>query len=118
MVVFEAESKGERKTYHPTELVYIESASNYVKIYFTRKGAITYSIIRMTMKAAAESVAAHPVFFRCHRAFIVNLNKVDRVEGNAQGYKLRLQDVDESIPVSRSLNREFTDRLLEFRKED
>jgi DNA-binding LytR/AlgR family response regulator len=116
LIVFESDNQSEKKTIGAAELVYIEAASNYIKIYFTQKGTLTYSIVRMTMKSAAAAVAGHNVFFRCHRAYIVNLDKVETMEGNAQGYKLKLQGTEYLIPVSRNLNREFSDRLLEFRK--
>jgi hypothetical protein len=37
------------------------------------------------------------------------------VEGNAQGYKIKIDGHDELIPVSRNLNNEFSDKLLAFR---
>jgi DNA-binding LytR/AlgR family response regulator len=69
----------------------------------------------MTMKKAEEALEAWPGFFRCHRAYIVNLDKVQHVEGNAQGYRLRFPDVEEPVPVSRNLNSEFSDKLLAIR---
>jgi hypothetical protein len=97
------------------EIYMISSANNYVKIYYLKKGKIAYSIIRMTMKKVEETLEAWPAFFRCHRAHIVNLDKIQHVEGNAQGYRLRFPDVEETIPVSRNLNSEFSDKLLALR---
>ena len=67
------------------------------------------------MKKAEETTLPFSGLFRCHRAFIINLDKVTHVEGNAQGYKLRIQDYEELIPVSRNLSAEFSDRLLAYR---
>ncbi len=39
---------------------------------------------------------------RCHRSYIVNLDKVRNLKDNAQGYKLILSEMDFDIPVSRS----------------
>jgi hypothetical protein len=117
VIVFENDNQSEKKTIDASGLFYIEAASNYVKIYFEQKEKLTYSIVRMTMKKATESVYPYPVFFRCHRAFIVNLDKIEQVEGNAQGYKIKLLGTEERIPVSRNLNTEFSDRLLAFRKQ-
>jgi len=33
---------------------------------------------------------------------LVNINFIDRVEGNSQGYKLFMEQLDFSIPVSRN----------------
>ena len=38
---------------------------------------------------------------RCHRSYMVNLNKVKNISGNAQGLKLELINHSEIIPVSR-----------------
>lgn len=116
-ITFEGDNQAEKKTIDANHLIYIEAASNYIKLYFEQKEKITYSIVRMTMKKATETVTAYPVFFRCHRAYIVNLDKIELVEGNAQGYKLKLQGTEDLIPVSRNLNSEFSDRLLAFRKQ-
>ena len=38
---------------------------------------------------------------RCHRSFVVNLDHVIEVGGNAQGLKLHLNMLEDYIPVSR-----------------
>lgn len=117
VLTFEGENKAEKKTINANHLFYIESASNYVKLFFEQKEKLTYSIVRMTMKKATETVTPYPAFFRCHRAYIVNLDKIEQVDGNAQGYKIKLQGTEVLLPVSRNLNSEFSDRLLAFRKQ-
>jgi DNA-binding LytR/AlgR family response regulator len=107
--------QGEKIILLPEELCFISAANNYVKVYFIKKDKVAYSILRMTMKKVEEVLQAWPGFFRCHRAYIINLDKVQHVEGNAQGYKVRLAGVEEAIPVSRNLNSEFSDRLLAMR---
>jgi hypothetical protein len=107
--------QGEKIILLPGELCFISAANNYVKVYFIRKEKVAYSILRMTMKKVEEVLESWPGFFRCHRAYIINLDKVQHVEGNAQGYRVRLTGVEEAIPVSRNLNSEFSDRLLAIR---
>lgn len=116
-LTFESDNQAEKKTIEAGQLYYIEAASNYIKIFFEERGKLTYFIVRMTMKRAAETVFPHSAFFRCHRAYIVNLDKIEQVEGNAQGYKIKLRGMEDHIPVSRNLNREFSDRLLAFRQQ-
>ncbi len=118
VITFEGDNQTEKKTIDAGNLFYIEAASNYIKIFFWQKEKLTYSIVRMTMKKATEIVNPYAVFFRCHRAYIVNLDKIEQVEGNAQGYKLKLQGTEDLIPVSRNLNSEFSDRLLAYRKQE
>lgn len=99
------------------DLHMVASASNYIKVFHLQKDTLVYSIIRSTLKKAEETLLVHPNFFKCHRAYIINLDKVVHVEGNAQGYKLRIQGHDDLIPVSRNLNAEFSDKLLAFRND-
>lgn len=49
--------------------------------------------------------AAH--FFRCHRSFCVNLNKIREIEPGLTTPILRLKDLDFQVPVSRSRVKEF-----------
>ena len=97
------------------QLYFISSANNYVKVFIGQHEKVTYSIIRMTMKKAEESLEGYSCFFRCHRTYIINLDKVAHVYGNAQGYKVQITGINELIPVSRNLNNEFSDRLLAAR---
>lgn len=47
-------------------------------------------------------------FFRCHRSFCVNLNKIREIEPWFNNtYILRLKDLDFQVPVSRSRVKEF-----------
>lgn len=118
--------QGEKIRLSPAALYYIAAANNYIKVYFytqtqgqgngnDQAPKPSYAIIRMTMKKAGEMLEPWPCFFRCHRAYIINLDKVEHVEGNAQGYRVRLSGTGESIPVSRNLNSEFSDKLLALR---
>jgi hypothetical protein len=96
----------------PHELYLVESASNYIKVYHLQKEKLVYTIIRSTMKRTEELLNPYLNFFKCHRSYIINLDKVEHVEGNAQGYKVKIENHDSMIPVSRNLNAEFSDKLL------
>ena len=51
--------------------------------------------------AGISAVSSAPFIVRCHRAFLVNLHQVVKVDGNSQGYRLRLEGCTEEVPVSR-----------------
>lgn len=61
-------------------------------------------MLRSTLRRMEDALASWPQFFRCHRTYLVNLDKVAHVSGNAQGYRLHLEGLDDTIPVSRNLN--------------
>lgn len=96
----------------PHELYLVESASNYIKIYHKQNDKLVYTIIRSTIKKTEQSLLPYLFFFKCHRSYIINLDKVEHVEGNAQGFKVKIEKHETLIPVSRNLNTEFSDKLL------
>jgi hypothetical protein len=114
-IVLLGDYQNEKIEVYPDDLYVVTSASNYIKVFHLQNGSLVYSIIRSTLKKAEETVLAHPDFFKCHRAYIINLDKVVHVEGNAQGYKVKIDGYEELIPVSRNLNTEFSDKLLAYR---
>lgn len=85
-------------------LLYIEAADNYAKVVSHTDGSICTTLLRATLKQIEQQLSEHPRVFRCHRTYIINLDAVVRISGNAQGYKLHLPHTDQLIPVSRSLN--------------
>lgn len=93
------------------ELYYIRSSDNYVEVYYHRQGKETKKLLRNSLKKVGELLADHPRFFRCHKSYLVNLDKVTHVSGNAQGYKLHLEGMEDTVPVSRQYNDEIKERL-------
>ncbi len=88
-------------------LLYIHSASNYVEVYWEEKERIQHKMIRCTLSYAAEAFKDYPFIFRCHRTYIVNINKVLKVEGSSQGYMLYLSSGGHKVTVSRNYIPEF-----------
>lgn len=84
------------------EFLYAEAADNYVKVFYQGE----QKLIRSSLKQLEEELREHVRVFRCHRTYLVNLDKIVHISGNAQGYKLHIEGVEPVIPVSRSLNGE------------
>ena len=99
----------------PGQLRYVESVGNYVEVHWLNAGSLQKTVLRTTLKDVATLLAPHPQFFRCHRAFLVNLTAVTHTEGNARGYQLTLLDVSVTIPVSRSYLDAFDAQLKSIR---
>lgn len=110
-IVISSETKGELIQLAPINLLYINAADNYVKLNFLENGVVTNRLFRTTLKTIETQLTGYPQFFRCHRTHIINLEKVIHITGNAQGYKLHLNESDDMIPVSRSLNATITQKL-------
>lgn len=94
----------------PDELLFLRSSANYVEVHHLREDRPVRTLMRASLKRAEGSLVDFPQFLRCHKSHIVNVDQVQRVSGNAQGYKLHLRDEADPVPVSRQLN----DRLEEL----
>lgn len=85
------------------DLMYIESSDNYSTIYFMKDGMSGKILLRSSL-TRLESQIADENIVRTHRSFIVNLDHVIKVSGNAQGYKLHLKQTDMLVPVARKFS--------------
>ena len=86
----------------PQDFLYAESDGNYVTIHYTKRSQEKELLLRATMSQIEEAFSAMPQAVRCHRAFLVNIDKVEKVSGNAQGLRLRIDYCNEEVPVSRA----------------
>lgn len=57
------------------DILYFENVGDYIKV-FTRQG---HYLIHGTLKTLAQKLP-HPRFFRVHRSFIINLDKIKDIE--------------------------------------
>jgi DNA-binding LytR/AlgR family response regulator len=101
-IVISSESGKHRIKIYVKDLLFIKSTDNYVEVYTKKNGEIETNLIRSTLKRLEENLKAHPFLFKCHRAYLVNINNITRVTGNSQGYKLVFMDEKSHIPVSRN----------------
>jgi hypothetical protein len=93
--------------------LFMRGADNYAEIYFFEGPKIIKKVIRTSLKLVEQTVGNKKECYRCHKSYLVNLNKVVHISGNAQGYKLHLKEVEDLIPVSRKLNQEIKNLLVE-----
>lgn len=83
-------------------LLYLESAENYVNICYLNKERISKYMLRETLKKVEENLAGTDII-RCHRCFIVNFDKVRVIRRDKDGLKLELDVAAAAdIPVSKT----------------
>jgi hypothetical protein len=99
-ITLTAENEKDKLSFSDNELFYIESSDNYSTVIYEQDGQIFKEIIRSSL-IRLESQISSSYILRCHRSYIVNLDKVVKISGNAQGYKLHLKDSDFIVPVAR-----------------
>jgi len=83
-------------------LLYIESAENYVNVCYLNKGRISKYLLRDTMKKMEENFSGTEII-RCHRSYLVNFEKVKIIRKDKDGLKLELDTPSAiDIPVSKT----------------
>ena len=85
-----------------SELLYMESADNYVCIWYLSKGQLTKFLLRNSLKAMEEHFVDTNVL-RCHRSYMVNFDqvKVSRREKEGIFLELGIERVPD-IPISKT----------------
>lgn len=110
-LVLPSQNKGEDLHLAAEDLWLMIASDNYVEVVYRKGNTLQRSLLRAPLKQMEESLSGEPQFFRCHKSFMVNLNKVEHVSGNAQGYKLKLTQWDDPVPVSRQHNHRIHEKL-------
>lgn len=93
-------------------LLYIESADNYATIYYMNKSSKSHYMIRNSLKWMEENLTKDTPLVRCHRSFIVNLDKVKILKKEKNGIMLELDaENTPDIPVSKTYYQSFMDKF-------
>jgi tetratricopeptide (TPR) repeat protein len=93
------------------DIICFEANDNYTAIYYSLNGKVKKDLKRITLKKVEEQLVEISDFVRCHKSYIINLGNVSHISGNAQGYKLHLQMIDFSIPVSRNFPQSMIEKI-------
>lgn len=93
----------------PENLYYIESDDNYIKVWYTdSKRELKQYQLRCRLKTVEESFKGSGLV-RCHRKYIVNINKVRMLRKESEGYILEIDnEAINPIPVTKT----YTDIVL------
>ena len=93
------------------QLLFIKAANNYVEVNYLEEEDIKKYLLRNSIRNIEQQLP-NPSIKRCHRSYIVNMAKVGRITGNAQGYKLHFPFTAEYVvPVSRSKGKELLELM-------
>lgn len=93
-------------------LLYIESADNYICIWYQKNDILKKQLMRITMKDISDQLADSNIV-RCHRSYMVNLDlvKVMRREKENLFLELCVPGVKE-IPISKTYGENVLRRLV------
>ena len=96
-------------------LLYIESADNYATIYYLNKSNKAHYLIRNSLKWMEENLVKDTSLIRCHRSFIVNMDKVKILKKEKGGIMLELDaENTPDIPVSKTYYDSFMRKFSQY----
>jgi DNA-binding LytR/AlgR family response regulator len=103
-VIAFTDEKGDLKLSIALEnLLYIDSADNYATIHYMNKSKLSHYLIRNTLKWMEENLTNDRSLVRCHRSYIVNLDKVKVLRKTKEGIFLEMDALNTpDIPVSKT----------------
>ena len=107
MVHISSSLKRESLDFRADEMVYAMASGNYVIFHLYRDNTLKKVAIRNSISEIEQQLEKIPMFFRCHRGFIINLFRVESKQGNTSGYSLIMEYTRDRIPVSRNKIKEF-----------
>jgi DNA-binding LytR/AlgR family response regulator len=92
-------------------LYYMESANNYIYVYYENsKKELSKSTLRSSLKIIEESFPDIGLI-RCHRSYIINFKKVKVLRKDKEGLKIELDyDGIADIPVSKT----YVDEIIKL----
>ncbi len=101
-IILTGENQGEKLELAHENLLAVQALDNYVNVFWKEDQQLHSTLLRNTLSNIADQVSGAAYMFRSHRSWLVNVQRVARVDGNAQGLKLSVELMDQQVPVSRS----------------
>jgi len=83
------------------EVIFIQSADNYVEIVYKDGDNVRKKLIRNTLRNVEIQLKQYSNFIRCHRTCIVNLHYIEKLNHDFSSYWITIKGYPEKIPVSR-----------------
>jgi DNA-binding LytR/AlgR family response regulator len=108
-----AENKKQAFAEEVERVLLIHSSGNYVEIYWIdRKQAIRKRLFRQSFTKVEKALETSDVMLKCHRCWMVNINKVTKLKRTSNGYQLEMDRLDFTVPVSRNWVPVFKEKLI------
>lgn len=106
-ITIETEVKSEKFVFESNNFIYAKAEGNYAEIFLKKEEKVQKLIKRIPIKNLEMQLSAFPFIIKTHRSVLLNLNYIEKVTGNAQGYKVQLKNCPDTVPVSRNFIQSF-----------
>ncbi|RAJ37335.1 LytTR family DNA-binding domain-containing protein [Pedobacter cryoconitis] len=100
-----------------SDLLFAKAEGNYIELTSYKDAQLSTELKRISLTQFNSQISSHPNFFRCHRAYLVNMLLIENVSGNAQGYLLAFKATGAKVPVSRAQLDSFNSLYEQLKQE-
>lgn len=102
MIPFRDEKGTLRLSLKRSDILYLQGSDNYVTIWYNAQNKVARYLLRNTLKKMEDELIAESII-RCHRSYLVNMEKVKLIKREKDGLLIELDSSGPaSVPVSRS----------------
>ena len=84
------------------DLLFAKADGNYITLTTVKDGFFKNELKRISLKQLEIQLTAYPYLLRCHRAYLLNVQRVVKLSGNSQGYLISFDSTEDKVPVSRA----------------
>jgi LytTr DNA-binding domain len=99
-VILRAENPNENFQLWLEKGLFMQTEGQFVRVSYLENKQVKHILIRTNLRKVMEDLQNAPQYCRCHINYLVNMNKVMSITGNAQGYQLELESLCQFIPVT------------------
>jgi hypothetical protein len=85
-----------------SDIIYIQGSDNYVTVWYQARDKVSRFMLRNTLRTMEDELREESVI-RCHRSYLVNIEKVKLIRREKDGLSLELDSIPAcTVPVSRT----------------
>ncbi len=95
------------------DFIYAEAKGNYVNVHYLKEGEAKDIMLRCSISQIEETLSIDPTILRCHRAFVVNLKRVSKLENHSSSLQLFFKEAQAFVPVSKTYVQTIKQRIVE-----
>ncbi|APY10953.1 hypothetical protein BWZ22_06730 [Seonamhaeicola sp. S2-3] len=108
-------NKSETLTILESDFIFAKAQQNYVDVYFKTEKGVKQKTFRNTLSNIMKQL---PKAWQVHRSYLVNLDYLTSVEGNARKRFMHISETEDIIPISqvyyKALNKRLSNSSLEL----
>lgn len=107
------ENKDETYVFRPSNLLYLQSEGNYVKVIFMDDDTANQVLIRSTLSKLSKQLTEGD-FMQTHRSFLVNRKHFTRINQESGKHRLCSTLLSDTVPVSKTFLAEVKRKLKDY----